>query len=158
MHDIYSMTTVNHDHIFSAVIKHNPSNRIDLAKLKMRAFLAISEDTDKKPIYLHNSLDANQNHLLIDDEHNKLADFLSVAQEKGVIEQFPGYIIRDGHKLGPMIDFHRARVDNPIAVMANEVEPLTASAKENQKPMPDARIFAEEKNCPSFAQTGGTGI
>jgi len=129
MEAIYHLTTVNHDHIFASLIKHSPINRIRLSNLKMRAFLAISQQDGTQPVHLHNSLQTSQHHLLIDDRHSKLNDFLNVAQEKGVLEVHPSYLIRDRHKLGAILDFHRARVDNPVAVMANEIEPLIGLQK-----------------------------
>ena len=125
MEAIYQMTTVNHDHIFASLLKHAPTNCIDLSHFKRRAFLAISQQPGRPSFFLHSSLQNNQNHLLIDDCHDKLADFLAVAQGKGVIEQDAIHIRRDPSKLGAFLDFHRARLDNPVAVMANEVEPLT---------------------------------
>ena len=48
---------------------------------------------------------------------------------RGVIEQQPPYIIKDRSKLGTIFDFNRIRVDNPVAVIANELEPLTTLQK-----------------------------
>jgi esterase/lipase/1-acyl-sn-glycerol-3-phosphate acyltransferase len=126
---IYAMTTVNHDHVFASLLKHGVSRRIHLDDLRRRAFLAIYQGTYQSPPYLHTSLQENQNHLLIDDRYSKLADFLTVARETGVVEHVPPYLVRDRRKLKSIFDFHRARIDNPVAVMANEVEPLTALQK-----------------------------
>ncbi|MBR9982408.1 MAG: alpha/beta fold hydrolase, partial [Desulfatitalea sp.] len=54
-----------------------------------------------------------------------LTDFVAVAQETGVAMHTPPFLLRDRRQLKTMFDFHRARIDNPVAVMANEVEPLT---------------------------------
>lgn len=124
MDAIYSMTTVNHDHIFASLLKHSPKDLIHLENYKKRAFLAIAKDIENKPVHLHHSLISNQSHLLIDDRYKKLTDFLSVAQEKGVVTDFGVFIRRDRPKLRNIFDYHRARIDNPIAVIANEVEPL----------------------------------
>ncbi len=124
MEAIYSMTTVNHDHIFASLLKHNPGDKMTLNNLKKRAFLTIAQGVEKPPVHLHHSLIANQSHLLLEDPYNKLSDFLSIAGEKGVIEQAGGTIIRDRSKLSKIFDYNRARIDNPIAVIANEVEPL----------------------------------
>ncbi len=124
MDAIYSLTTVNHDHIFASLLKHSPLNRIDLKAFKQRAFLAITEGIEKLPVHLHHSIVVNQSHLLIDDRFNKLADFLSVAQDKGAIRMDGSTIVRDRRKLSQIFDVQRARIDNPVAVIANEVEPL----------------------------------
>ena len=125
MRAIYSMTTVNHDHIFASILKHSVRNRLRLDHFCRRAFLAISKEASKAPLYLHTSIEERQNHLLVDDRYSKLEDFLAVAEQSHVIRREPPFIIRNRRQLSSAFDFHRARIDNPVAVMANEVEPLT---------------------------------
>ncbi len=120
---IYDMTTVNHDHIFASLLKQSPRNRMKEKNFRRRAFLAI-RTTSQLPVHLHQGLSQNQNHLLVDDRYNRVADFLALAQEKGVIDYQPPYLFRQRYNLSNVFDFHRARVDNPVAVIANEVEPL----------------------------------
>ena len=129
MDGIYAMTTVNHDHIFASLLKQSPSNTIDLQNFRKRAFLIIAQGTGGPPVPLHHSLMTNQSHLLLEDSFNKLADFLSVAEEKGVLERTGGTIRRDRSKLSKIFDLSRARIDNPIAVIANEVAPLVRLQK-----------------------------
>ena len=126
---IYGMTTVNHDHIFASLLKHSPRSRIREDILRLRAFKAILKAT-QMPIHLHQVLAESQNHLLTDDYFGKFADFAAVAQDKGVIVRSPPLILVDRTKLRSPFDFHRARIDNPVGVMANEVEPLTALLKQ----------------------------
>lgn len=121
---IYDMTTVNHDHIFASLLKHYPRNKIEELNFRRRAFLTIQQ-AEKQGVNLHHSLNENQNHLLIDDQYAKIANFLELAQEKGVIKHQPPYIHRHPRKLSHIFDYQQARVDNPVAVIANEVEPLT---------------------------------
>jgi esterase/lipase/1-acyl-sn-glycerol-3-phosphate acyltransferase len=124
MDAIYGLTTVNHDHIFASLLKHSLSRRLNLKDFKQRAFLAIAEDIEKHPVHLHHHLITNQNHLLLDDRFNKLVDFLSVAEETGAIERSGSFIKPMHSKFRKIFDHDRARVDNPVAVIANEVEPL----------------------------------
>jgi esterase/lipase/1-acyl-sn-glycerol-3-phosphate acyltransferase len=127
---IYALTTVNHDHIFASLLKHSPINRIHMDDWRRRAFLAIARDAQQSKYHLHHGLNENQSHLLIDDRFGKIEDFISIAQEKKVVtRQFP-YLLRNRRKLSSMFDFHRARIDNPIAVIANEVEPLVELHKQ----------------------------
>jgi esterase/lipase/1-acyl-sn-glycerol-3-phosphate acyltransferase len=123
---IYGMTTVNHDHVFASLLKKSPLRRIRLDNLRRRAFLAIQQAAaPQEKLHLHTSLQESQNHLLLDDRFNKVAGFLDIAQETGVVQSRPPYLLLDRHKLRTIFDFDRARIDNPIGVMANEVEPLT---------------------------------
>jgi len=61
---------------------------------------------------------------LIDDRFNKLKNFVKVAEEKRVVKIKNNSLIKDTSKFMPSFDFHRVRIDNPVAVIANEVEPL----------------------------------
>jgi esterase/lipase len=81
-------------------------------------------DFDETGIYLHEDLNSDQTHLLIDDRFNKLENFVKIAEEKGVVKIENNMLIKDPSKFIFPFDFHRIRIDNPIAVIANEVEPL----------------------------------
>lgn len=123
MEAIYGMTTVNHDHLFAAALKKAPFSLIKEENLKRRVFL-VCQKTRQMPIRLHHSLLEDQLHLLTDDRYGKYAEFVSLAIEKGIIQKTNGLLTKDDSKLSTLFDFHRSRIDNPIAVIANEVEPL----------------------------------
>jgi len=124
MSAIYSMTTVNHDHIFASLLKHVPFKNIDRNDLKRRAFYVARSNLDKTGVYLHEKLVSDQTHLLVDDRFNMLENFVKIAEEKGVVTVTNDTIIKDTSKFFSPFDFHRIRIDNPVAVIANEVEPL----------------------------------
>jgi len=125
MASIYNMTTVNHDHIFASLLKHLPDNRIEEADLKRRAFLAITTvDSLATRTFKHTSLHQDQTHLLTDDRHRKFTNFVAIAEETGAVNRENGWLTKTDHLHTPP-DFHTARVTNPIAVIANEIEPLT---------------------------------
>jgi esterase/lipase/1-acyl-sn-glycerol-3-phosphate acyltransferase len=125
MSAIYSMTTVNHDHIFASLLKHIPVDRIREDDLKRRTFLAVSAiDSLDTRTFKHTSLHQDQTHLLTDDRHRKYTNFVAVAEETGAIRKEDGFLIKTENMDTPP-DFHSARVTNPIAVIANEVEPLS---------------------------------
>ncbi len=132
---IYSMTTVNHDHLFASLLSKIPYNYLNAYDLKCRVFLAATEALDSTAYNAHDSLRRNQVHLLTDDRFEKYRKFLSVAFKSGVIEVNDRIMLMDriserGLKLMNAFDkdtdFHRIRVRNPIFVMANEIEPLEA--------------------------------
>ena len=124
MSAIYSMTTVNHDHIFASMLKLIPFKNVDEHDLRRRVFLAVTHSLEKTGTYLHNDLHSDQIHLLTDDRLNKFKDFIRVAEEKGVVKKKDSTLVKDTSKFISAFDFHRIRIDNPIAVIANEVEPL----------------------------------
>lgn len=123
MEAIYSMTTVNHDHLFAATLKQAPFSFIKAENLKRRVFL-VSQRMKQMPIRLHHSLLEDQIHLLTDDRYGKYEDFVALAMEKGIVQKTNGLLTKDDSKFSSLFDFHRSRIDNPIAVIANEVEPL----------------------------------
>jgi esterase/lipase/1-acyl-sn-glycerol-3-phosphate acyltransferase len=125
MSSIYSMTTVNHDHIFASLLKLTPFRKIDEAYLRRRAFLVATRKLEKTRVYVHDSLKSDQIHLLSDDRFNKYKNFIKAAQEKGAVKKEGKQLIKDASKFFSAFDFHRIRIDNPVAVIANEVEPLT---------------------------------
>lgn len=125
MSAIYGMTTVNHDHLFASILKRMPGGRMDEMDLRRRVFLVATGEFKKKPLYRHSSLEENQIHLITDDKFRKFSDFLDLAIERGVVSRKDGKLFKNPIDRSAILDFNRIRIDNPIAVMANAVEPLT---------------------------------
>jgi esterase/lipase/1-acyl-sn-glycerol-3-phosphate acyltransferase len=123
MGQIYGMTTINHDHLFASVLKLLPFKIIDEDDYLERVFLAI-EFARSNGFILHESLREPQVQLLTDDRYKKYENFIGVAEMTGVVRREERAIIRDYDKFELEHDFHKIRVENPIAVIANEVEPL----------------------------------
>ena len=121
---IYNLTTVNHDHMFASMLRAMRSKNIDGQDLRRRVFLACSRIPQKTNIHLHRSLDDDQVHLLTDDRYHKFQDFLTVALDTGILSVRGNLLEKDASKFSSAYDFHRARIDNPIDVMANAVEPI----------------------------------
>jgi esterase/lipase/1-acyl-sn-glycerol-3-phosphate acyltransferase len=124
MSAIYALTTVNHDHLFATALKMSPISRVSGANLKRRVFLAASRKRGRLRSHLHQSLSTDQVHLLTDDRYGKYAEFLQLALESGMISEENSGLIIARKRFGSILDFHRIRIDNPIAVISNEVEPL----------------------------------
>jgi esterase/lipase/1-acyl-sn-glycerol-3-phosphate acyltransferase len=128
MHDIYAMTTINHEHLLAAFLRMYPFKRIKESELKRRVFYAASLVTGKEDgkdiFFLHRSLQENQAHLLTDDRFRKYANFFKLAEEKGVVRKIGLDLLCDRCRLSGPMSVQRGRIDNPLEVMANEVEPL----------------------------------
>ncbi|HEY4743180.1 MAG TPA: alpha/beta fold hydrolase [Desulfuromonadaceae bacterium] len=124
MADIYGLTTVNHDHLFASLLRFLPFRRISEAEFRDKAFL-LSQRLEPRGINLHQSLECPQTALLTDDRFRKYRDFLSIALETGVLRREGGLLVKDPTKFSSPLDFNRARLDDPIGVVANEVIPLT---------------------------------
>lgn len=126
MSSVYMMTTLNYDHIFASILKYLPENinGIDEYDFRCRAFLAATGEILKSDQYLHKSLFDNQIHLLTDDRLKRYEDFMQTASDTGVVKLDQNKIFRDKTMLDSTPGFHRIRIENPVSVMANEVEPL----------------------------------
>ncbi|MEW6673686.1 MAG: alpha/beta fold hydrolase [Thermodesulfobacteriota bacterium] len=125
MSDIYSLTTVNHDHLFATILRLMPGRRVDLYDLRQRVYLAANLNLKDLGVYFHQALQSDQIHLLADDCFHKFKDFLAVSLEKGVLSRQENSLVKNRSKFTSPLDFHRIRIDNPVEVIANEVEPLT---------------------------------
>ena len=125
MSAIYGMTTVNHDHLFASILRALPFTRVGAEGLRRRVFLASLELKAMTGLHLHTGLAADQLHLLTDDRYGIARDFIAIALEKGNLRRRNGELVKDRRKFSAPVAFHLARVANPIAVMANAVEPLS---------------------------------
>jgi esterase/lipase/1-acyl-sn-glycerol-3-phosphate acyltransferase len=124
MTDIYGMTAVNLDHIFASMLKFSRAKKIDELDFRRRVFLAASQIQKKHEMHLHPGLKEDQIHLLTDDRYGKMSDFVTFALEKGNLKKNEVGYLKDHSKFSSPYEFHRARIDNPIDVIANAAEPL----------------------------------
>ena len=125
MADIYRMTTVNHDHLFASLLKSLPFKSISEDDFRRRVFLLTDLVPDKTLVFCHQSLEIGQVALLTDDRYHKYRDFLALARETGVIHCEKGRLVRISANFSAKSEFQRVRIDNPLGVVANEVQPLT---------------------------------
>jgi esterase/lipase len=128
MEAIYQMTTVNHDHLFASLLRSIPFSKIAAADFRRRVFL-LSRDLTSLGLHRHQSLEVGQLALLTDDRFNKYREFLALALETGVLRQEGDYLVKDPGKFSSPLTLNRARIDNPIGVLANEVLPLSKLQK-----------------------------
>jgi esterase/lipase/1-acyl-sn-glycerol-3-phosphate acyltransferase len=120
---IYALTTVNHDHLFASLLRSLPFNRFTTEEFRRRAFL-LASSTALSGLHRHQSLEIGQAALLTDDRHHKLREFLALALETGVIRRDGTAFVKNPAKFSSVLDMNRARIDNPIGVIANEVLPM----------------------------------
>jgi len=121
---IYRMTTVNLDHLFSSMLRFLRYKKFDKLDLCRRVFLAASQIQGNTGLFLNRSLQQDQVHLLTDDRFGKVDNFIKVAEEKGNLKKTNSTLMIDKSTFTSAYEFHRARIDNPIDVTANAVEPL----------------------------------
>ncbi len=122
---IYEHTTVNHDHLFATLLRNLPFRRFSRDDFRRRAFL-LANSLALSGLYRHQSLETGQLALLTDDRYHKLREFFSLALETGVVRSDGLDFIKNPGMFSSSFDLNRARIDNPIGVIANEVLPLKA--------------------------------
>lgn len=128
MADIYKMTTVNHEHLFASLLRFFPGTRLLETQLRKRAFIAASKlgDMGSNEQFLHKSLQGNQAHLLTDDRYQKFDNFIKLALDKGIVtREGKEILVLDRTRLSASISVYKGRIENPIEIIANEVEPLS---------------------------------
>lgn len=128
---IYRMTTVNPDHLFAAMLRKMPRKHMTCGDLRRRVYALAGKGLQADGIYLHPALRHDPLDLITDDRFGRFADFIGLAEETGVVTRDGERLEKKRSKLSPRFagnlkDWHRARVENPVAVIANEVEPLHA--------------------------------
>lgn len=126
---IYEHTTVNHDHLFASLLRSLPFSRFTEEDLRRRAYL-LATSKALSGLYRHQSLETGQVALLTDDRHHKFREFLSLALETGVVRRHGDHLVKDSSKFSSPLDLDRARIDNPVGVIANEVLPLKILQRE----------------------------
>ncbi|HQK07541.1 MAG TPA: alpha/beta fold hydrolase [Spirochaetota bacterium] len=123
MHDIYTMTTINHDHIFSYLLTR-ATNKIKEGDFKTKAYCAIAALKKLELPSCHSALKLKQGYLLTDDPHGRYNDFIDAAKSEGLITVNNGIIYKNKQKFSRAYEFHTIRKDNIVEVLKNEIEPL----------------------------------
>ena len=126
MERIYRATTVNHDHLFASLLRRHSFRPFTFKKFARSVYLVSDylRSDDELVNGLHSSLTESQLHLLVDDRHQKVRDFIALSLSTGSLVQEHQQLRKDSTFWQTPPLFHRARVRNPAEVMANEIEPL----------------------------------
>jgi esterase/lipase len=128
MREMYQAVTVNLSHLASTLIMYCVRrNRavIDRAQFFRTLYLAIKYTQRLPHVHLHRSLqDPDEYRNLLEGEHLGLQELIDTAKASGLIEVHP-----DRYRLLPKLlhehEFDEIRIENVIAVYANEVEPIS---------------------------------
>mgnify|MGYP000122312199 CR=1 FL=1 len=126
MDRIYSATTINHDHLFASLLRRR-SFRPFTSRQFIRPVYLVSDYLQARHDLknnLHSALTEDQLHLLVDDRYEKYKGFVDLALTTGsLVKEHQTLRKQSSYWKHPPL-FHKARVFNPIEVMANEIEPL----------------------------------
>jgi len=129
MADVYAMTTINYDHVMACLLKHYPYKKegIDPYEFRCKVYYAITCLILNRLCHVSDTFHLNQIHLLTDDRFDRVGRFLALAEKTGMIRMEKGKMIKDQARFFSKTPFHAVRQENPVMVMANEVEPVTGA-------------------------------
>jgi esterase/lipase/1-acyl-sn-glycerol-3-phosphate acyltransferase len=125
MTEIYRLTTINYDHIFATIIRFQRARRFTERAYRNRIFLAAHE-LKKLGLYrMHSLLERTYPDVLFEDFSPKFHSFVDLCIKEGILQRdgnayYKNFEAKPGHS-----DFHTVRQEEPVYVIANEVEPLT---------------------------------
>ncbi|MDY6853922.1 MAG: alpha/beta hydrolase [Thermodesulfobacteriota bacterium] len=122
MKRIYSMVTVNMDHLFSIGLLSLNKAKISSHLFKCRLFLACEEIIKDGSFSVHPSIDHIPIELLADETENNYNNIEQLAITEKIIEKKDDIYIFDKKRLKQNHEFHRIRIENPIQVIANEIK------------------------------------
>jgi esterase/lipase/1-acyl-sn-glycerol-3-phosphate acyltransferase len=124
MEEIYRLTTVNHDHLFASMLRRIPYRKVRADDLKRKVYLLTQQCAELDRNHYHRSLSESQLPLLTDDQYDKFKDFMALARQTDILRGTDDKLVKNHSRLGDPFEFDRARIDNPLWVIANEIEPL----------------------------------
>ncbi len=129
MHQVYKNIRINFDHIFSAVIRHisRSQNVISIIELKRMIFLSCHLILKTKKFRSGNSLGLENLLKIFNDEDNQSFDSVfELARNLGEIILIEDEKIKiNTAAMFKEEQFHRARIENTLQVIYNELSILT---------------------------------
>lgn len=126
MSAIYSLTTVNFDHIFGTLMRNLKPGPFTERSYRNRIFLTAHDIVNIPGQRVHDLLRVNYREILYEDFNPKLNDFVNLCIQEKVIQRLNGDFIRlSDVKRGPEPEFHAIRRKELTQVIENEIEPLT---------------------------------
>lgn len=125
MADIYRLTTINIEHLFAAMIRYQDTDALTEQDYRERLFLCVSRLKALKQYSLHPDLESADEWLLWDAPAPDLRRFVELCLKHGVLTRGANGVLNRQTPLDSPADFHAVRVENPVYVIANELEPVS---------------------------------
>lgn len=147
MYEMYKGLTLNLSHLASRLIlMHVDQNKmtVDRNLFHRMLYLAIKKSQEKPSLHLHRSLlDPAVYAGVIKDNCRPLNQLISSATNTQLVEQVNGeYVLMP--KLKEEHGFDQVRIENPIAVYANELAPIKAASSILEEAFKEAQSLSDE--------------
>jgi len=124
MNEIYRNVTLNHEHILASLLLHMKSRTMTLYDLRSRLYLITQFVKVSGKYTCHEKFSQVDIDLLTDDRNQIIDKFITFAMEREIVHEFDGVLVVNPDKFTEELDYHSIRLENPVEVMANEIEPL----------------------------------
>ncbi|MBI2425272.1 MAG: alpha/beta fold hydrolase [Candidatus Hydrogenedentes bacterium] len=124
MREIYQLTTINFDHLFATIIRHQGTRAFTERMYRNRIFLCARQIRDLGYHRLHTILEKTHRALVYEDESPKFQNFMTLCLKEGVLLQDGEYFRKNLDAERIQAGFHDIRFKELTEVIANEIEPL----------------------------------
>lgn len=128
MRDIYDLTTVNYDHLFGTILRHQRQRRFTERSYRNRIFLAAHLLVEAGKYQIHDLLEKHYRDIIYEDWSPKFHNFMDVCVKEGIVSVDGEHYVKNFGQRTTEIDFHVSRQAALSNVIANEIEPLTELA------------------------------
>ncbi|MBM9520600.1 alpha/beta fold hydrolase [Desulforhopalus vacuolatus] len=128
MEAVYTSVCVNTDSLLATLLRLTPRERISEDQMCRRLLYLMPglRKLGRRRLFLHHTFRKSQFHLVTDDRFQRVFNFYTLCEEQGVIERHGGYLYKKAEMLSSPFNGRYGKRDNPVEIMANEVEPLAA--------------------------------
>jgi len=124
MEDIYSLTTINYDHVFSTIIRFQKHRRFKERSYRNRIFLCIHLLRRMKKFRLHSLLESTYRNIIYEDYSPKFHSFMDLCLRENWVRKEGDHYFKNFELQRGQFQFHSIRMEEITYVIANEVEPL----------------------------------
>ncbi|MEA3365240.1 MAG: alpha/beta fold hydrolase, partial [Candidatus Hydrogenedentes bacterium] len=128
MEAIYSLATLNHDHIFGGLLRHVHARTFTEYELRSRAFLAVERLKATGRYRLHARLAEGYPSLAFGALSSELRDFLELCVREGILHESEGRYIRTRHLRASAAGLHNVRSQDILYMTAKELAPADEAA------------------------------
>lgn len=126
MESIYQLTTINYDHIFATIIRHQQAKSFTERAYRNRIFLCVHQLRKLGHHRLHGVLERTYRDIVFEDPSEKFLDFTSLCLQEGLIVREGNQYTKNAALERGQADFHTVRFHELTEVIANELEPLVS--------------------------------
>ena len=124
MSDIYTLTTINYDHIFATIIRYQRARSFTERAYRNRIFLCVYEIQKLGLFYLHTLLSKHYQEIVYEDHSPRFNEFISVCLDEKILQRNGSLYIKDFNRQHDKSEFKNERMLHLSRVIANEIEPL----------------------------------